>query len=391
MLSCWGVRQAHRFVLVAAVLGGGLLDPCSARGQALAAVPRDTTDAVFPGAEWQTATPESMGFSSARLEGLRAWLKAGPTTSMMVVVKGRVIFSYGDTAKVSVIASCRKSVLAMLMGKYVMSGKLNFGKTVEELGLQEKTPFLPVEKSATLEELMEGRSGIYMPEDGPYLDGTEPQRGALPPGLEFWYDNWEFDAAGTAFERETGRNIYDALQTDLAEPLGMQDFRRDIQKKDPDPHSVHPIYHMRLSTRDVARLGLLMEQHGKWNGKVLIDENWVGFMTTPLTSWAEMNPTAARDPGLPERWGFGMGWWVWDARPFPANRWFSNAPFRGAYEAQGTGGQYLMVLPAHEIVIVHKLDLETHNEKDWVTPQEWDAMTNMVIAAMCHGPCSATK
>ena len=362
----------------------------TAFGQARTAYPNEVNKVVFPGVDWQTATPEAMGFSSARLEALRAWLKAGPTTSMMVVVKGRVIFSYGDTAKISIIASCRKSVLAMLMGKYVMNGKLDPSKTVEELGLQEKTPFLPIEKTATLEQLMLGRSGIYMPDDDPYVAGTEPQRGAFPPGLTFYYDNWEFDAAGTAFEKATGRNIYDALDTDLAQPLHMQDFRRDIQRKDPDPHSVHPLYHMRLSTRDMARLGLLMEQNGMWNGTRLMNQNWVDYMTVPFTSWEEMNPIAARDPGAPERWGFGFGWWVWDARPLPGGGWYSLAPFRGAYEAQGTGGQYITVLPVHEIVIAHKVDLEQHKQSEWVTPQEWDTITNMVIAAECHGACPAT-
>jgi hypothetical protein len=60
-----------------------------------------------------TATPESQGFSSARLDALRNWLKTEPTTAMMVLANGKVIFSYGDVAHVSKIASVRKSVLAM--------------------------------------------------------------------------------------------------------------------------------------------------------------------------------------------------------------------------------------------------------------------------------------
>ena len=49
-------------------------------------------------------------------------------------------------------------------------------------------------------------------------------------------------------------------------PLGMQDFRRDLQQKFPSPGSVHPEYAMYLSTRDMARIGLLMLQLGNWDG-----------------------------------------------------------------------------------------------------------------------------
>ena len=102
---------------------------------------------VQPGGEWQTVAPESVGFSSAKLEALRAWLKTQDTTSMMVVVQGRVIFAYGDVAHASKIASVRKSILSMLYGKYVLNGTINLEKTVVELGLQEKIPFLPIEET----------------------------------------------------------------------------------------------------------------------------------------------------------------------------------------------------------------------------------------------------
>jgi CubicO group peptidase (beta-lactamase class C family) len=353
----------------------------------LAAQTLTAQTASTPAGDWQTAKPESLGFSSQRLEALRQWLKAGPTSSMMIVVKGKVIFSYGDVTHPSKIASIRKSVLAMLMGPYVINGKLDMNKTVVQLGLQDKTPFLPSEQHATLEQLMTCRSGIYLPNDSPVSDGSEPQRGSIPPGAAFYYNNWEFDASGTAFEKVTGKNIYDALATDLAQPLGMQDFHRELQQKVFSPDSVHPEYAMFLSARDMARLGLLMEQYGKWNGKQLLDWNWVSYMTSIVTPWDEMNPSILRLRGAPERWGFGLGWWVWDAKYWPGGIYGS--PFQGAYQADGSGGQYITVLPSREMVIVHKVDLETHKMAEWMTPEEWDTITNMVIAAQCSATCPA--
>jgi CubicO group peptidase (beta-lactamase class C family) len=337
------------------------------------------------GNDLPTATPESQGYSSDRLQVLSAWLHTGPTTAMMVLANGKVIFSYGDVTYVSKIASVRKSILSMLMGKYVIAGKIDPSKTVKQLRLDDQIPFTPLEEKATLEQLMAARSGIYRDPPKDDLTRQVPMRGSVYPGTVFAYNNWEFDAAGTAFEKLTGLNIYDALERDLALPLGMQDFHRERQHKILSPGSVHPEYAMFLSTRDLARLGLLMSQTGTWNGKQIMDASWIRYITDVLTPWEEMEPAVIRQKGDPSRWGFGSGWWVWDAKFYPGN--VRASPFQGAYEARGTGGQYITVLPARGLVLVHKTDIDANpaaNREDWPT------ITVMVLAAMCpHGQCTA--
>src|SRR5689334_12082206 len=118
---------------------------------------------VFPAPEWRAVAPEKAGYSSAKLEVLRSWLKTQETTAMHVSVDGQVIFEYGDVKRVSKVASVRKSVLAMLYGPYVAAGKIDLGKTVEQIGLDDVQPFLPSEKHATLYNLLTARSGIYHP------------------------------------------------------------------------------------------------------------------------------------------------------------------------------------------------------------------------------------
>jgi CubicO group peptidase (beta-lactamase class C family) len=325
--------------------------------------------------------------SSARLQVLRALLRTEPTSAMMIVVHGKVVFEYGDVAKPMKIASIRKSILAMLFGNPVQAGKIDMRSTVVDLGLEEKEPFLPNETHAMLVDLLTARSGIYRDEASDSITERQPRLGSEYPGTVFFYNNWEFDAAGTAFEKLTGRNIYDALQADLAEPLGMQDFHRDLQRKFPSPGSVHPEYAMFLSTRDLARIGLLMLHMGDWNRRQVISANWVSYMTSITTPWDEMNPFLFRLRGEPERWGFGLGWWVWDAPPYPPGD-FNWAPYQGAYMARGSGGQYLMVLPAKDMVIVHMVDLDTHpDSRNWMGDQDWDAISNLVIGSFCSGKC----
>jgi CubicO group peptidase (beta-lactamase class C family) len=264
---------------------------------------------AFPSGDWETSDPESAGYSQARLEALRAWLEAQPTTAMMVVAGGKVIFSYGDLGLTSKIASVRKSVLAMLYGRYVVDGTINLTRPVKDLGLQEAEPFLPIEEFATLEHLITARSGIYLPSGNADLDLLAPKRGSQFPGTFHDYNNWDFNAAGTAFEKLTGRDIFDALEVDLARPIGMQDYVRADQRKVSSPGSVHPEYAMYLSTRDMARLGLLMLRGGTWTDTVVVPAEWCRHITSLITPWTDVHPAQLRVDGLPDRWGYGVMWW----------------------------------------------------------------------------------
>src|SRR5258705_187360 len=96
---------------------------------------------AFPGTEWEKVKPETEGYSSDKLDVLRAWLKTQQTTAMQVSVRGRVIFEYGDLKRVSKVASVRKSILSMLYGNYHAAGKVDLSKTVEQLGLEDVQSF----------------------------------------------------------------------------------------------------------------------------------------------------------------------------------------------------------------------------------------------------------
>ena len=95
-------------------------------GDALGAEVVRSATAVTPGAEWAKGKPEDHGFDPAVLAKVPDYIRAKNlgTTGLMVVSGGQVIFSYGDVAEVSYIASCRKSVLSMMYGKYVRNGTI---------------------------------------------------------------------------------------------------------------------------------------------------------------------------------------------------------------------------------------------------------------------------
>jgi CubicO group peptidase (beta-lactamase class C family) len=304
------------------------------------------SSAVFPGAEWERiADPESVGWSRAGLDSVRAALAALPSTGMMAIVGGRVLFEYGDVQAVSYLASVRKSILSMLYGIEVERGKIRLDRTLAQLGIDDIGGLSELETRATVRDLLMARSGVYHAASNPgdNLDDAPP-RGSQQPGAYYLYSNWDFNALGTIFEQETGRSIYDALETELVRPIGMRDFDRASHRRTGDStRSIHLAYHMNLSTRDMARIGYLMLREGNWNGRQIVPRAWVHESTRALTPVTQMNPAGMREGPF----GYGYLWWVWDG-PWAAGR------YRGAYTGLGAVGQHISVLPALDLVVAHK-------------------------------------
>ena len=337
-----------------------------------------------PGVEWTRATPASEGFSAARLEALRAFLKTHQTDAMMVVSRGKVVFEYGDTSLVSKVASVRKSVLSLLFAVEAQKG-LNLdtysNQTVTQLGLEDKVPFLEIEKHATLQQIMMARSGIYIPGGNTLQDKIAPPRGSYYPGTHWFYNNWDFDAAGIAFEKITHQDIFDAMRDDLAIPLRFQDFDRARQMKNYQTVSNHFEYATYLSTRDMARLGLLALRSGAWGKTVWGDPGFIQYSTYPTTHFNEIGDWY-ESPGWTGRWGYGILWWAWDAPKYPGD--IMTGPYQGAFSAMGANGQYITVFPFNDIVVAHKVNID-QDETRAVSGPTYMTILDMVLDAKCGG------
>lgn len=332
---------------------------------------------VFPGAEWErVADPSAAGYCQQGLDAATARVKQLPTTAMTVVVGGRVLWDYGDQRFLSYLASVRKSILAMMFGKPVAAGKIRLDQTMAELGIDDVQGLMPEEKTATVADLLGARSGVYHPAAnaactgcGSTMGDPPGPRGSVPHGTHFLYNNWDFNALGTIFERATGKNIYDAFAEDFAGPMQLQDFDRAQQRKTNNPRaSVHAAYHFYLSSRDMARVGLLMLRGGRWNGREIIPADWVRRMVTVVTPVTEMNPANLRSGPF----GYGYLWWIWDGP-------FNTGGYRGAYTGVGAIGQFITVLPALDMVVAHK----TRQGQASVSRADYLGVLDAVIAAKC--------
>ncbi|BAU53716.1 serine hydrolase domain-containing protein [Mucilaginibacter gotjawali] len=301
-----------------------------------------------PQKDWEELKDKT-GWNMKRLDTLHSFLvDSTPVTGYMIIQRGKVVFQFGDVVENSYIASCRKSVLAMIYGAHVRSGEIKLDKTVKELGLDDVGGLLAVEKEASIRDIISARSGIYhlASYPGDFLS-LAPKRGSVKHGTYWLYSNWDFNVAGYIFEKETGKNIYDEVERQLAIPLQMQDWKRSLQQKEGDStRSVYPAYPMWFSTRDMARIGLLMLNKGKWGSQQLIDSKWVADMVSQKTNAAEINrnvPIFRKDP---HQFGYGYLWWLWQN--------VSDKRLEGGYSAMGSMGQSITVFPAVDMVIVYK-------------------------------------
>ena len=293
---------------------------------------------------WTRIDPAEAGFDAAKLAEFEEFSRNNSgVTSMVVAVDGKIMYTYGDISATSIIASCRKSVLSMLYGKYVADGTIKLDRTVGELGITDIGGLLPSEKLATVYDLLTSRSGVYHPSatSGGKTDGLE--RGITPHGTRFVYNNWDFNVAGTVFTMLTCRDIFKAFYEELAVPLGLEDY-------DPSPEihkltgnaelSNHLGYHFYLSARDMAKLGELMRLNGVWNGKVLVPADWIERSTKVVSPFVPPDPEA-------EFWsGYGAMWWIVNSEKHPE--------LKGAYSALGSYGQYIMIIPELKMVFAFK-------------------------------------
>jgi CubicO group peptidase (beta-lactamase class C family) len=299
---------------------------------------------TFPSETWEEHSDiAASGFTPDGVASVMTMLRDLPTTSLMVVSGGKIAFKHGDVTKASYLASARKSILSMLFGNYVASGAIDLQRTIGDLGIDDVGGLLPIEKSATIADLLTARSGVYHPASSPGSAKGVPARGSQRPGSYFYYNNWDFNVLGAVFEKLTGKTVFAAFQSDLAGPLQLQDFDPSRQRMlGVEELSRYPAYHFFLSARDMARIGLVMVRQGQWKGRSVVPQAWVQTSTSVKIPSSDLTGSFKDGP-----LGYGYLWWIPEARP--------SADWARSFLAFGNYGQFILGLPQIDMVIVHRV------------------------------------
>ena len=330
------------------------------------AVGANAQSSGVPGAEWrQYASPEKAGWSAENLAKIKEYVEEMGSTSAMIVQHGVVVAAWGDIARRSNLHSCRKSLLDALIGIAVAEGKINLNDTLEKLGIDDKKPSLTAaEKQATVRDLLEARSGVYHAAayETKGMKEKRPSRGSHAPGTFWYYNNWNFNTLGYIYEQAMGTKILDAFYRQIAQPIGMQDFRPGDGSYVTDADTRFPAYLFDMSARDFARFAMLYLHGGKWNGAQLVPEDWVKASTRPYSD------THSGD--------YGYLWWTGDSASGAEQE--ISFPKR-SFWAEGHLGQYAVVVPSLDLIVVNRVDGEM--TKRTIEKRQMAKMVRMVAAA----------
>jgi CubicO group peptidase (beta-lactamase class C family) len=315
-----------------------------ARGQS--APVRTKSQESFPGKSWQHASSfDGAGWSKEKLAAAHEYADSIHSSAVMIVEGGEVVDQWGDIDKKILSYSVRKSLLSALFGIYSAEGVIDIHQTLEQLGIDDSPdPLTKEERQARVVDLLRARSGVYHVVDfeTDFMKKTRPARGSHAPGTFWYYNNLDFNALGTIFEKKTGLKIGEAFYQRIGKPIGMQDFRPSDVYYLGGPLSVHSAYHFEITARDLARFGLLYLRRGRWNDKQIVPEAWVEKSTHAY----EMVQAGGVDVG-----GYEYLWWVeYGGVHFP------EVSVPGMFSARGVGPHYLLVIPTLDLVIVHRVD-----------------------------------
>jgi CubicO group peptidase (beta-lactamase class C family) len=148
---------------------------------------------------------------------------------------------------------------------------------------------------------------------------------AAPPGTSFQYNSGATQLIGAMLREATGVELAEYARRHLFRKLGIDRF---YWKQTPSGAS-DALGGLYLTAEDLARIGQLMLDDGQWNGASVVSADWVRKSLAPIT----------QDAG--DGYAYGYQWWL------PGDEFGA-----GAFEGSGYGGQLLLGLPEHDMVVV---------------------------------------
>lgn len=344
-------------ILAASALAGmGSCIPNGTFKRSLEMTPRDLGDG------WELAKPEATGIDSARLrsafERVFSEDEFLDAVSCLVVCQGKLIAEgyvrdEADATRREFVQSVTKSVVSMAFGASQSTGPLADldAPVARFLDVHD-----PAKQALTLRHLLTMRTGIDIDQTTFNEEASMRQRHALtdwilsqplfaPPGSTFRYADCNPQVLASVVEAATAETVEAIARRVIFSPLGIADLGWE---HDADGEPLGP-YGLSLRPRDFAKLGELTRLGGTWNGTSLVPQVWMDQATAKQTE----TPFSTSH-------GVDYGFYFWVAHEI------------SGFSTWGHGGNYTVVAPSHELVLVLT---GMPNAGDDVAPQLWDAVS----------------
>ncbi len=345
-----------------------------------------TCDPPFAGIDdWEIATPESVGMDPAGLCALGAAYDAdkGANVHGIVVIRnGMLVFEryyrgmdspivggygYGattfDPESLHDLRSISKTITALVLGIAIDRGWVGSVDTPVLSFFPEHADLRTPEKERiTLRHLLTMSQGLVWNEFIPWTDprnnerhlfqSSDPYRYIFEqpvetaPGEKFVYSGGSAALIAAILLKQTGQGLDELAQKHLFDPLGVRSVQWSRQRGDGQPLAYAGL---RMRSRDLAKIGQILLDHGRWHGSQVVSAGWVEAATA-----SQIATTA-----LPSV--IGYGYQIWRGRSLTdRNGWIQ------WFAGFGLGGQRLFVVPSLDLVVVVTAGLYTSSQQNWV-------------------------
>lgn len=283
------------------------------------------------------STPESQGVSS---DAVLQFIEAADNSvdsihSFMLLRHGQVVaeawWTPESSTKPHILWSLSKSFTSTAVGLVIEEGRLNLNDRV--------LPFFPDDapaapsanlKAMRVRDLLTMNTGhqneVNLREAKDWAKAFLNHPVPHKPGTHFRYNTPATYMLSAIVQKVTGKTVLEYLTPRLFEPLGIE---KPVWDASPQDVSIGG-YGLYLKTEDIAKFGQFYLQQGKWNGKQLIPGSWITQATSKQVANGS-NPDSD--------WEQGYGFQFWRCR-------------HGAYRGDGKDGQFCIVLPEQNAVVV---------------------------------------
>jgi len=307
------------------------------------------------------STPTEQGLNSQIIDELIENFRKGETVpnrhSLLIVKEGDLVveeyFNDHSADQLHMLQSVTKSFTSAAIGIAIEKG---FIKSVDDKVLN----FFPdmkdiknldnKKRAMTLKDILTMRTGTDYHERGPgsphyqlnaLKEGWDTFYLSRPmvcePGIRFQYDSGGVILLSAILKNTAGQHADVFLEEHLFKPLGIEQ-KTWYRNSEGHPHTGGGLY---LRPRDMAKFGQLYLQNGKWNGKQIVPEWWVKESFTKKHDFGGV--------GRGHETGYGYLWWIQEPEP-------RQQEDHMVYSARGAFGQYIFIIPDHEMVVVVTAD-----------------------------------
>lgn len=337
--------------------------------------PGNAAQIPWPNGDLVANEPLPASIDAAALQAASDWAferesQEQLTLSLLVVYNGKIIherYAPGfDMTTRTRTWSTAKSIASALIGMLVDEGRLSLDEPLGFAWLPEnRSPETDPRQQITLRQVLNMSSGLetidnrgmeYATGSGlSYWAGASSVAGARSralirePGTVWDYENYDTLLGVYAMKLALGgeKAYAEFPRKALLDRIGMRNTLVSTDRFGDFIFSSQ-VY---TNARDLARFGLLYLNGGMWNGERLLSEDWIEFSRTPA-------------PATVGRGGhYGGQWWL-----VPEGR--TDIP-SDAYSTNGNRGQYTVVVPSHNLVIVRRgLDYGRQGFSQWDLTRE---------------------